>query len=233
LDSFIRTDLLKSFGIVFDDVTPVSGGYLNQKWEIDTNEGRLLIKKFSCKRYSAEKLKAVESALQREILVREIGVPCPLIKMHNGKIIQILNDETAYMIMEYRKGVLRDYQNISMIQMYNLGKSCGQMHEAFAQLPTNNLPFDKGNTVEALWENYFIRLKEAQSSGLEEYIQAVNLQSPFWKHYPISSFQTFRKVSLIQTLLLIIYYLTVMTYRQLLILIRIDMGMSGEILDGL
>lgn len=177
MDDLIRKDLKQTFEIVFDEAIPVSGGYLNEKWKVHTSKEKLLIKKFSHKRYNAEKLKAVEEALQRQVLIAKTGVPCPIIRMHEGKIVQILNDETAYMVMEYKRGQLRDYESVSVPQMHNLGKVCGQMHKAFAQLPVSGMTFDTVNT-DSLWENYFTTFKEAVSSGNTEYIRAVSLQKP-------------------------------------------------------
>lgn len=178
MDDLLRKDLEETFEIVFDEAIPVSGGYLNEKWKIHTNKGKFLIKKFSCKRYNAEKLKAVEEALQRQVFIEKAGVPCPLIRMHKSKIVQILNDDTAYMVMEYKRGELRDYESVSIPQMYNLGKACGQMHKCFAQIPVSGMTFDPGNTTNSLWKNYYTTIEEAVSSENKEFVRAVSLQKP-------------------------------------------------------
>jgi len=79
MENRIIADLKDSYGLTCNQITPVAGGWLNQKWKVSTDKYDLLVKQFSNKRCSREKLMLIESALQRQIILKKNGVLCPSI----------------------------------------------------------------------------------------------------------------------------------------------------------
>ena len=184
MNSSMITDLRESYGITCNQVTPVTGGWLNRKWKVSTDKGDLLIKQFSSRRYSSEKLKLVESALQRQIILEKHGVPCPLIHMCAGHAIRILDDATAYMVMDFYPGKVEGPDTITIMQMRSLGNACGLMHKAFSALPARMVegyPLNSSQTIDALWANFQVRMQEPPSSVPAEYRNAVLAQEPILK----------------------------------------------------
>lgn len=184
MQSSMIADLKDSYGITCNQVTPVSGGWLNHKWKISTDKGELLIKQFSSKRYKRDKLKLVESALQRQIILGKYGVPCPFIHMCAGYAIRILDDEIAYMVMDFYPGKVESPDTITIMQMRSLGNACGLMHKAFSALPARfveGYPLSSGKTIDALWANFHIRMRECSSDAPVEYRKAVLAQESILK----------------------------------------------------
>lgn len=181
MQSSMIADLKESYGITCNQITPVSGGWLNQKWKICTDKGELLVKQFSSKRYSREKLKLVESAMQRQIILERNGVPCPSIRQCGGHAIRILDDETAYVVMDFFPGKAEGPDTITIMQMRSLGNACGLMHKAFSALPAHSVegyPLNSSRTIDALWANYHARMLESPLSTPIEYRKAVLAQEP-------------------------------------------------------
>jgi homoserine kinase type II len=184
MDSSIIADLKDSYGLTCNQITPVTGGWLNQKWKVSTNKNDLLVKQFSDKRFSREKLKLVESALQRQIYLEQNGVVCPAIRQCGGKAIRLLDNETAYMIMDFRMGKVENPNTITKMQMHSLGRACGLMHKAFSRLPVNSVkgyPINSSEIIDSLWDNFHTRRQECSSSPTTEYQKAVLAQEPILK----------------------------------------------------
>ena len=98
MNEVILRDLRSSFGISVSDYTPVSGGYLNQKWRASTNQGELLIKQYNHVRFNARKREEIEYALRRQILLSELGVRCPRVFSSCGQVIRCPDQDTSYMV---------------------------------------------------------------------------------------------------------------------------------------
>lgn len=176
----IKADITKSYGITFDESTPVYGGWLNEKWRIKTHGGEeFLIKQFSSRRYDRKKLEITEASLQKEIFLYNAGVPCPRIfPNNNGNAITILDDETAYMSMSFCKGKIESPETMTDLQMHSLGKTCGLMHTSLAKLPTDRCTFDGEDWLDVLAENYDKCLNEISDNTNDGYKKYVILQKP-------------------------------------------------------
>ena len=184
MENSIIADLEESYGLICNQITPVEGGWLNQKWKVTTDKCDLLVKQFSNKRYSREKLELVESALQRQIILEKNGVPCPSISLSGGHAIRLLNNETAYMVMEFRQGKVEDPNTVTIMQMRSLGDACGLMHKAFLQLPAlsvKGFPINSGRVIDSLWANFYARKQECSSGHPIEYRKALLMQEPILK----------------------------------------------------
>ncbi len=183
MENRIIADLKYSYGLTCNQITPVTGGWLNQKWKVSTDLGELLVKQFSNKRCSREKLKLVESALQRQIILEKNGVLCPSIWQCGGHAIRLMDDETAYMVMDFRPGKVESSGTITMAQMRSLGSACGVMHKAFSQLPVlsvEGFPIDGRQTLDSLWSNFHARMQACSSDTPIEY-RNVRAQEPILK----------------------------------------------------
>jgi homoserine kinase type II len=184
MEDNIIADLKDSYGLTCNQITPVTGGWLNQKWEVSTDKCELLVKQFSNKRCSRDKLKLVESALQRQIILEKNGVPCPYIWQCGDRAIRLLDNETAYMVMDFRSGKVESPNTITIMQMHSLGSACGLMHKAFSQLralSVEGFPINNRQAIDSLWANFHARMQECSSSTPIEYRKAVLAQEPILK----------------------------------------------------
>ena len=184
MENSIIVDLKDSYGITCNQITPVTGGWLNQKWKVSTDKCELLVKQFSNKRYSRDKLKLIETVLQRQIILGKNGVPCPSIWQYRGHAIRLLDNETAYMVMNFCSGKIESPNTITIMQMNSLGSACGLMHKAFSQLPAlmvEGFPINNRQVIELLWANFHARMQECSLSTPIEYRKAVLVQETILK----------------------------------------------------
>ena len=196
MEDCIRADLKNSYGLTCTQITPVDGGWLNRKWKVSTDTGELLIKQFSYKRYRKDHLKFIEAALQRQIALEGSGVPCPRIRQCEGQAIRLMNDETAYMVMEFCQGKTEGPDTITAAQMRSLGDACGLMHKAFSRLPVDSVegfPIQSGQIIDSLWENYRTRLQECPADAPAGYRDALIAQEPILKRLTAGFFDRLPK----------------------------------------
>ena len=193
MEDKVIVDLQESYGVVCRLITPVAGGWLNRKWRVDTGAGEALVKQFSNERYSREKLRRVEAALQRQIQVASRGVACPRIWRCGGRAIRLLDDETAYMVMEFRPGRIESPETVTNRQLFRLGDACGLLHKAFAQLPVQSVegyPINSQKEYDGLWANFLAR---RDGGGPAAYRRAVLAQEPILRRLTPSFFDRLPK----------------------------------------
>jgi homoserine kinase type II len=92
-----------------------------------------------------------------------------------------LDDETAYMVMDFCSGKVESPDTITILQMRSLGNACGMMKKMFSALPVQHVegfPLGSSQTIDALWANFRARSQECSSSAPIEYRNAVLAQEP-------------------------------------------------------
>ncbi len=196
MENSIIADLKDSYGITCNQITPVTGGWLNRKWKVSTEKGDLLVKQFSNKRFGRERLKSIEAALQRQIVLEKKGVPCPAIQQCQDRAIRLLDNETAYMVMDFRSGKVEGPDTVTITQMRSLGSACGCMHKAFSGLPAlsvEGFPISSGQAIDALWANFHTRMQECPPGVPVEYKEAVLAQEPILKQLTGAFFEKLPK----------------------------------------
>ncbi len=195
MESSIIADLKDSYGIICNQIIPVTGGLLNKKWKVFSEKGELLVKQYSIKRFRRESIELIESALQRQIILEKNGVPCPFVWQYKGRIIRWLDDKTAYMVMNFLPGKTERPDTTTTSQMHSLGSACAVMHKAFSQLPLylgEKLPAYGGYTLDSLWKNFNSRIMKCPHDGNTEYRKALlelepilnQLKSDFFDRFP-------------------------------------------------
>ncbi|MBQ7299218.1 MAG: phosphotransferase [Clostridia bacterium] len=134
LPQAILSDLSSAFGIIPKTVTAVPGGYLNEKWRVDTDDASYLLKRFSPARYAPAKLDSIEQALKRQEFLYEQGVSCPRVFDCDGTVLRRLSTEQgesfAYMLMSFEDGITAAPDTVTAAQMQSLGEQCARMHNA-------------------------------------------------------------------------------------------------------
>lgn len=183
MDARILADLGTSYALACTRTAPVSGGYLNKKYKASAAGRDFLIKQFSFERYSNKGLVRIEIAMQRQMLLHKMGVCCPEVLTHEGRAIRFVDDETAYMVMEFRQGQQGSPDAVTLLQMRSLGAAAAAMHKALSQLPVESADLaalDGQRTLDKLWENFNARASQcAQERDVTaQYKQAVGALEP-------------------------------------------------------
>lgn len=157
----MREDVLQNYGLRILNAHPLPGGFLNRLWRVQTDAGPRLVKQFSPKRYTSKKLDALGAALARQEAVRHMGVACPQIYLCRGHTLRRPPKLPAYCVMQLCPGKNPAPEDMSAQRIKCLGLACAGIHNAFAQLPAEDVqgfPIDTAAILPELWENYHARL---------------------------------------------------------------------------
>ena len=177
MNEAIRRDLQAAYGLRIDDIAPVSGGWLNEKWRVKTDAGEILVKRYSHERFSRRKLDEIERALERQMILYHAGIPCPRVWKAGEKIIRRPSEEIDYMVMDFLPGLSVGPENVNLLQMESLGAVCRQMHEAFRRLPAEGVkgyPLNAGKLIEDFYEAVRRGREACEKDAPEEYREAVS-----------------------------------------------------------
>ncbi len=177
MDEWLRRDLREAYGLRCGDAVPVEGGWLNRKWRIRFDGGEALVKEFSPARYGPEKMARLESALRRQIFVREKGVPCPAVRLCGGRAVRFA-PEGAYAVMEFCPGRTEGPDTVSLPQLKSLGDVCGRMRRAFSALPSEAEEDFCGGIFRALRLHYERALADCPPDAPAGYREAVLAMGP-------------------------------------------------------
>ena len=145
IQTAVLEDLKTAFGITPTRVTPITGGYLNKKWKLETADGTYVLKLFSPARYSAEKLDRIETALQNQRMLYDAGISCPRVYDCGGVILRRvptfvptlpmgLDNHATYMLMSFEEGSMPTPLTVTAEQMTSLGAQVAMMHNALSSL---------------------------------------------------------------------------------------------------
>ena len=179
MEQAILTDINKRFGLVPTAITPVSGGWLNEKWKLETEKGIFLVKRYSKIRYDGGQLENMEQALQRGMVLSGQGIKCPRYLTDNGAAVLYLRDGTAYSVMDFCAGKNKTAKTISMVQMRDLGRVLAQIHRGFSGMPIEGVKgYPLENLFHILWDNYKDKSTTFSDQNEKDYQDAVRMQEP-------------------------------------------------------
>lgn len=102
-------------------------GWLNAKWILQTDKGKFVLKKYHTKRYKDEE--TLKTALSQQLRLFKAGVPSPMLLESDGALLHTTDSGDLYILMHYCPGNLLHPGSANVIQMYDLGRVTGTMHQ--------------------------------------------------------------------------------------------------------
>ena len=157
MDERILNDLKESYGLEGRRFSCVNGGFMNALWRVETENGAVLVKVFSPKRFSEKKMADIERALLMQQKLHAAGVCCPRV---HAPVLRCLDVQRIYTVMDYCAGRNETPETITIPQMQSLGAEIARMHAEFDELPYAG---EKGYPVDCA------ALSERLSSHMEAY----------------------------------------------------------------
>lgn len=175
------------FGFKIVSWAPISLGWLNLKWKLETDQGDVLLKQYHSKRYKNENV--LIRALEQQQRLFESGMPCPQLLAINGTILHTFSDE-KFVIMQFCTGEIVKPKDMNIDKMYDLGRVTGRMHRILndgSLREEGNTQFIPQNRQERIshWSNVIEELKSKNNMNL---ISHIELQMNLSKTIDIESF---------------------------------------------
>lgn len=183
----LQEESQRLFGFNIISWEPISLGWLNLKWKLETEKGEFLLKLYHANRYTNADI--LIRALQQQQRLHKLGVPCPELLDINGNILHSLLDE-KYIIMQFCTGEIVRPKDVNIYQMYELGCVTGKMHRILndgSLGEEGNTQFIPQSRKERMshWSNV---IKEAKSNNKTHSIRIIELHMKLTKTIDIDFF---------------------------------------------
>ena len=124
----ICSTLKGSLDIEVKSSVQIHRGWMNLKWIVETNKGKLFIKQFNKTRFSTNKMMMIKERLKIHDLLSKNGVLCPQIIAYKGDLVIKSEQGEEFIITDAKEGSVLDYGKINENQIRHLGECIGQMH---------------------------------------------------------------------------------------------------------
>lgn len=162
----IREDIFESitelFGFTITGFTQIELGFRNLKWKIETDHGVFFAKQYNKIRYPEHMVQGLETALNYQAHLYNVGIPCPKLITPNGNYVIRTAHGERYVLMEFCEGRIIQSGTANEDQMYSLGKIVGQMHCILNSNSRTQLPLHWDvRTKESMLKNWQSRWNEA------------------------------------------------------------------------
>ncbi|OMF23971.1 phosphotransferase [Paenibacillus sp. FSL H8-0259] len=176
----IRDEILGSiseiFGVHVTKATQIDQGFLNLKWKLESDHGRLFVKQYSKIRYPEHLTHGLEISLTHQDQLHLQGIPVPKLFSHQGKYVLRTPSQERYVLMNLCDGSSVEPGSASEPQMYALGSVVGRMHKLL-NTDLTPLPLHWNiRTQEAMVKHWDKRYLQATTLHNGETVAALEIQ---------------------------------------------------------
>ncbi|NHN33394.1 phosphotransferase [Paenibacillus agricola] len=164
-------------------------GYLNVKWKLETDQGKLFVKKYSKTRYPEKLMKGLEISLSHQAHLHANGIPSPKLFSYAGNYVLSTPSGARFVLMSFCAGNMIKPGSANEHQMHSLGNITGSMHELLNANPASGLQMHWHIwTKESLQASWTSRWSEAHSLQSEATMAALDIQKKIIQETDISIF---------------------------------------------
>ncbi len=131
MDALLLEDITSFYNLHIQQITPIDGGWLNEKYLLECREGKYLLKIFSMQRFNEDKIKQIENSCTLQIKIQDFII-CPKIL----KVSMRYFKEYHYQIMSYIQGEQKNSSSITLEELVDLGRNIQLLHTTLKQQPS-------------------------------------------------------------------------------------------------
>lgn len=123
-------EISKNYGILISKVDILSGGWLNEKYLIETNDRKLyVLKELSLEKFSHSHLQYLIQTVELQHYLYEENVAVPEILLNNDKeVVSKLSNNKYFFIQGYVRGYSKEFDKLTKEEMFSIGKNLAFLH---------------------------------------------------------------------------------------------------------
>ena len=124
-------EVLKSYGIPILKVDTLSGGWLNEKYLIESSNNKLyVLKELSLEKFSYGHLKYLIQTVELQRCLYEENVAVPKILLNNDKkVVNKFSGNKYFFIQEYVKGYSKEFNKLTTEEIFSIGQNLAFLHD--------------------------------------------------------------------------------------------------------
>lgn len=176
----IRDEILGSMAEQFEvhvtEAVQIDQGFLNLKWRLDSDHGRLFVKQYSKIRYPEPLTRGLEVSLSHQDHLYLEGLPVPKLFSHQGNYVLRTPSQERYVLMNLCDGDSIAPGSATEQQMYALGRVVGRMHKVLNAQPASLPLYWEVRSQASMVRNWEARYLQATARQREDTLSALELQ---------------------------------------------------------
>lgn len=149
--------------------TQIKRGWLNNKWIVETTEGRRFIKQYHPERYSSKGYEEIRLALRGQAFLHQQGLRCPKPYPVEGEYLLRTPSGEYLVVLEAHEGELFSAGKVPCSLSRDLGKETGKMHmllEHFEQRRAEPVWIPSKDQLRQRWKTYWERAQERKNEHI-------------------------------------------------------------------
>lgn len=171
-------EIFNNYDIALLNIVPLNGGWLNEKYLIETIDGnKYVLKELSLKKFSEKHLKYLIDTvkLQNYLSLKKVSVP-RIILNKNDECVSKFSDGKVFFIQDYIDGYSKEFNELNVDEIYSIGKSLALLHNELKQIDISKFKseFLKYKSIDTLKLELEIKKKQIDAFSSEIFIQQIN-----------------------------------------------------------
>lgn len=172
-------EVLKSYGIPILKVDTLAGGWLNEKYLIESSKDKLyVLKELSLEKFSYEHLQYLIQTVELQSYLYEENVAVPKILLNNDKeVVSKFSNNKYFFIQEYVKGYSKEFDKLTKEEIFSIGKNLAFLHSKLKKINSDafNSDFLKYKNINDLKHELTVKRLEINENSSKKFVQQLNL----------------------------------------------------------
>jgi len=172
-------EVLKSYGISILKINTLSGGWLNEKYLIESNnEKSYVLKELNLKKFSYEHLQYLIQTVELQCYLYEENVAVPKILLNNDKeVVSKFSNNKYFFIQEYVKGYSKEFDKLTKKEIFSIGQNLAFLHNKLKNVDSDAFKSDflKYKSISDLKQELQKKRFEIKEDSSKEFVQQLNL----------------------------------------------------------
>ncbi len=175
----IIDDVLKCYGIPILKIDNLSGGWINEKYLIESSNNKLyVLKELSLEKFSYQHLQYLIQTVELQRYLYEENVAVPKILLNNDKkVVSKFSNNKYFFIQEYVEGYSKEFDKLTKEEIFSIGQNLAFLHDKLKNVNSDVFESDflKYKNINDLKHELQTKRLEINENSSKKFVQQLNL----------------------------------------------------------
>lgn len=197
----IIDEVFQNYGIVTTKLNILSGGWINEKYLIETNNKKMyVLKELSLEKFSQKHLQYLINTVKLQRYLHEQNVAVPEILLNNDKeVVSELSDNKYFFIQEYVRGYSKEFDKLTNEEIFSIGQNLAVLHNKLKKIDSAlfKSEFLKYKSINDLNQEIKLKRLEVNETSSKNFVRQLNLSEKILNDIEQSKILDQKKLQLI------------------------------------
>ncbi len=172
-------EILKNYEIPILKIDNLSGGWLNEKYLIESsNKKWYVLKELSLEKFSHKHLQYLIQTVKLQHYLYKENVAVPKILLNNDKeVVSEFSNNKYFFIQDYVKGYSKEFDKLTNKEIFSIGKNLAFLHNKLKNIDSGAFKSDflKYKNINDLKQELQAKRLEINKNSSRKFVQQINL----------------------------------------------------------